>query len=413
MARFSYKVRDDDNRLLVGTMDGTTSEEIFDRLIQKNLVPVSVTELNFDGSKKGETFLEKLNAGYKRFQNQVPLKNVVFFTRQLATMLESGVSISEALIELAEDEKPVFRRIILQIEDDVAAGTSFSDALSRHPGVFNSMFVSVIRSGEASGALVAVLDQMAVYQENSEALRQKIKGALRYPMFICGFILLMVIGILWKLVPVFSNMYRSFGAQLPLPTQILVAVSSVIQHYFALVMLGLILIVVLIRAGLTNPSFRLFVDTYILKVPIYGLILQKNIWARFCRTLALLMRTGTPILQAIEISSGVLNNTIYTGKMEQVYEKLRAGEPLSKALRETGLFPRLVTKLTATGEKSGRIDELLVKAAEFYEREIKVTVESVASIIEPALIIVLAGVVGSILIALYLPVFKIGSLLLQ
>lgn len=411
MARFAYKVRDEDEHLVTGTMEGISSDEVVDRLQQKNYELVSIVELNFDGTRKGETFTEKFKAGFEKMQNHVPLKAVVFFTRQLATMLEAGVPISEALVQLAEGEKPLFKKIILQIEEDVSAGKSFSDAISRHPGAFNNMCVSVIRSGEASGALIAVLDQMAVYLESSEILRQKIVGAMRYPTFIGLFILVMLIGILWKLVPVFASMYKSFDAELPAPTQILVFISSIVQHYFLLVILSLFLIVALFKAALTNPSFQLFVHKYVLKIPIYGIILQKNIWARFCRTLALLMDSGTPILQAVEITSGVVGNRLFSTNLEVVHEKLRNGEPLSKSLKETAIFPRLVTQLTATGEKSGRIDELLVKAAEFYEREIRITVDSLASIIEPALIILLGSIIGGILISLYLPVFNLGKLI--
>jgi type IV pilus assembly protein PilC len=252
---------------------------------------------------------------------------------------------------------------------------------------------------------------MAVYMESTEILRQKIVGAMRYPTFIALFVLLMLIGIMWKLVPVFANMYHSFNAELPLPTRILVAISDVVVGYFPFVILSLVAVVALFKAGLTNPDFRFFVDKHILRVPIYGIILQKNIWARFCRTLALLMESGTPILQAVEITSAVVNNRVFSSQLEVVYEKLRNGEPLSASLKETGLFSRLVTQLAATGEKSGGVGRLLVKAAEFYEREIRITVDSLSSIIEPVLIIFLGGLMGGILIALYMPVFTIGKII--
>jgi type IV pilus assembly protein PilC len=411
MAKFAYTARDEDDHKFSGTMNGATAEEVIERLSQKEYLDISLEELNFDGSKKVETFFDKFKSSLVKMQNRIPLKIVVFFTRQLATMLEAGVPISEALLQLAEDEKPVFRKIILQLEEDVSSGKSFSESLARHPGAFNNMFVAVVRSGETSGALVKVLDQMAIYMENTEALRQKIKGAMRYPTFIGLFVLVMLIGIMWKLVPVFSSMYGSFNATLPLPTRMLVAVSNVVVGYFPLVVLSLILVYAGIKAALTNPSFLLLFDNYILRVPIYGIILQKNIWARFCRTLALLMESGTPILQAVEITSAVVNNSLFSSHLETVYEKLRNGEPLSVSLKETALFSRLVTQLAATGEKSGGMGALLVKAAEFYEREIKITVESLSSIIEPTLIIVLGGIMGGILIALYLPVFYIGRII--
>jgi len=210
---------------------------------------------------------------------------------------------------------------------------------------------------------------------------------------------------------VFASMYKSFDAALPVPTLILVSVSNVVQKYFLLVILAMTLLIIGAKALYTNPSVRFFVHKYVLRIPIYGIILRKNLWARFCRTLALLMESGTPILQAMEITSAVVNNAQFSFHLEAVYEKIRNGEPLSKSLRETGIFPRLVTQLTATGEKSGRVDDLLVKAAEFYEREIRITVDSISSIIEPLLIILLGCIVGGIIISLYLPVFSIGKLI--
>lgn len=411
MARYSYEARDAENRLLSGIMDGNTMNEVYEILEQKGFAPISVIELNFDGSRKGETFADKVRTGFKRMQHKVPLPAVVFFTRQLATMIEGGVPISAALLQLAEDEKPVFRKIILQVEEDVSAGRSFSDSLARHPGAFSNMFVAIVRAGEAAGALDTVLDQMATYMESIDTIRKKVRGAMRYPQFIAGFVLLMVIGILWKLVPMFSSMYASFNVPLPLPTQMLVSASKMVQHNVLLVVALLVLLVLAFKAGLTNPAFRFAVESYVLRLPVYGIIIKKNIWARFSRTMALLMEAGTPILQAVEITSGVVNNTVFSNQLKILHDKLRGGEPLSKSLKEIKVFPRLIVQLAATGEQSGRIAQLLRKAAGFYEREITITVDSLASIIEPTLIIILGGLVGSIVIALYLPIFHVGKLI--
>jgi type IV pilus assembly protein PilC len=336
---------------------------------------------------------------------------LVFFTRQLATMIQAGVPLSQALVQLAEEEKPVFKKIILQMEADISMGNTFSDAMARHPGAFSSMYVAVVRSGEVAGALDKVLEQMATYQENQEALRQKVAGAMRYPKFIGGFVMIMVTAILLKLVPVFESMYAGFNANLPGPTKILISVSNLIQHNLLPVIGGLLLSYVLFKLALNRPSFKFTVHKGMLYVPVYGLIIRKNLWANFSRTMALLLESGTPILQAIEITAAVLGNLVFSAKLKFVYEKLRTGESLSQALKETGVFPSLVTQLTSTGEKSGRIDTLLRKAADFYEREIRVTVESISSIIEPILIIVIGTLVGAILIALYLPIFNLGKLI--
>lgn len=410
MAKFQYKIRDEHDRLLTGTIDGSSVEQVVDQLSEKKYTPITVEELNFDGTKKDETFLEKLNAGLQKLQSKVPFKDVVFFTRQLATMVEAGVPLAQALTQLSEAEKPVFKKTILQIATDISVGSTFSDAIGRHPGAFNNMYVSVIRSGEIAGSLDKVLDQMATYMENVQALKQKVKGAMRYPMFIAMFVTILVTLILWKLVPIFENMYANFNAELPKPTQILIAASHLIQNNLLILIGIVILLIISWRAAMTNESFKSFVHKYILLFPVFGGILKKNILATFCRTMALLMDSGTPILQAIEIVGAVVSNKIYSKALELVYNKLRTGEVLSKSLKDTGHFPVLITQLTATGEEAGKVDELLRKAADFYEREIRVTVDSLAAIIEPFLIIILGGIVGGILISLYLPVFTLGRL---
>ena len=205
MPNYTYKAHDNRNRLISGTMDGASVDAVVENLTGRNLLPITVEEMNFDGSARNEKFSEKIAANFKRFQGRVPYKTVVFFTRQFATMIAGGVPLARALEQLAGAEKTAFRTIINQIKDDISIGYSFSDAVARHPGVFNSMFISIIRSGEMAGALDAVLDQLATYMENVEAMRAKVKAAMRYPMFIGGFVIILIIGILWKLVPIFEG----------------------------------------------------------------------------------------------------------------------------------------------------------------------------------------------------------------
>jgi type IV pilus assembly protein PilC len=411
MPRYSYKARDIQDRILSGTMEGTTFDEILDRLDAKKLVPVSVDELNFDGSKKEQKITDRINEWLLSMQNKVPFSEVVFFTRQLATMLEGGVPLTRSLEQLAKSEKPVFKNIIIQVAEDIGIGHTFSDAIAKHPGAFSNMFVAVVRSGEVAGALTEVLDQMATYMENIEAMKSKIRAAMRYPVFIAGFVVVLVIGILWKLVPTFENVYSSLGGNLPKPTQILVFASTLIRTRMPFVVAFIILSIVGLKVGMTNQKFKYLFDKHFFKFPVFGGIIRKNIFATFCRTMALLMDAGTPILEAIQIAGAVVNNSFYAQALEEVYGNLRQGELLSKSLEKTGQFPVLVTQLVSTGEESGKVDELLRKAAEFYEREIRNVVDSLASIIEPFLIILLGGIVGAILIALYFPIFQIGKLI--
>ncbi|MBD3316624.1 MAG: hypothetical protein GF344_12615 [Chitinivibrionales bacterium] len=411
MPKFTYKARDQFSKLVTGTLDAENQYEAADRLSERLLTPLTIEELNFDGTAKSTPIAEQLRESWARMQSAVPSRSVVFFTRQLATMINAGVPLARALDQLAYAEKPALQRVLLTVAEDISMGSSFSEAISRHPGVFDNVYVSVVRSGEISGALDQVMDELATHQENTEALKAKVKGAMRYPMFIGIIVFALIVGILWKLVPIFEKMYGSFNAELPALTQVLINLSNLLTSNlppFFLAVGGLL------AAGwlaLRNRVVRRFVHKYILCFPVFGAILKKNLWARYCRTMAILMGAGTPILQATEISGAVLGNAYFADGIEEVYHRLRKGELLSDALGETGRFPPLVRQLVATGETTGQLDELLRKAAEFYEREIRITVESLASIIEPFLIVGLGGAVAFILVALYLPVFQVGKLM--
>ncbi|MBN2037001.1 MAG: type II secretion system F family protein [Chitinispirillaceae bacterium] len=411
MAKYYYKARDVNDRIVTGNIEGVTIDEVIDRLGDKQLIPIQVDELNFDGSRRNQTFADKFREGFTRSSTKVPFKEVVFFTRQLATMVEAGVPLVKALEQLAIAEKPVFKKIISTIAEDISRGNTFSDAVARHPGAFNNLFVSVCHAGEVAGALDKVLDQLATYMEYSEAMRSKVKSAMRYPTFIAGFVTLLVAAILWKLVPIFANLYKGFGADLPGPTMLLVNISNAFQHGFLWILLTCVLLVIGYKMAMTQDKVKFYLHKYILYIPVFGMIMRKNIWSVFSRTMALLMEAGTPILQATEICGAVVGNKMFSKGLEEVYANLRRGELLSASIQKTKLFPPMVVQLVSTGEESGKVDELLRKAAEFYEREIKNTVDSLAAIIEPFLIIILGGIVGGILICLYLPVFSMGKLI--
>jgi type IV pilus assembly protein PilC len=411
MAKYYYKARDLNDRIVTGTSEGATLDEVIDRLGEKKLIPITVDELNFDGSRKKQSFSEKLKDSFSTTKNKVPYKDVVFFTRQLATMVEAGVPLVKSLEQLGSSEKPVFKKVILSIAEDISRGNTFSDSVARHPGSFNNLFVSVCHAGEIAGALDKVLDQLATYMEYSEALRSKVKSAMRYPTFIAGFVTLLVMAILWKLVPIFEGLYAGFGAKLPTPTLILVTISSIFRHNIPFVVIIAAALFFGFKMGMANEKFKFYFHKYLLYMPIFGMIMRKNIWSIFSRTMALLMESGTPILQATEICGAVVGNKMFSKALEEVYAGLRQGELLSASLEKTKIYPPMIVQLVQTGEESGKVDELLRKAAEFYEREIKNTVDSLAAIIEPVLIIILGGIVGAILICLYLPVFSIGKII--
>ncbi|GBU20813.1 hypothetical protein R80B4_00698 [Fibrobacteres bacterium R8-0-B4] len=408
MATFSYKARDTQERLHSGTMEGGSVDECVGRLEERGLLPVAVDELNLDG---GGTFSGRAAERLRAMRTRVPYRNVVFFTRQLAAMIDGGVPLPRAVERLSRDEIPAFKSMLEQICFDLGMGYNFSDAVSKHPGAFNRMFVSVVRAGETAGALDTVLNQLADYMENIETMKSKVKAATRYPAAISVFVFVIVAGVMIKLVPIFKDMYASFGFKLPGPTLLLISVSDAIRNNALITILIIAAITVAIFALQNANSTSYMIDKYMLKLPIFGGILRKNILAVYCRTMSLLMNSGTPILEAAQISEATVGNKYYSQALKGVYNDLQHGEPLSEALTRAGEFPVLVTQMVSTGEESGRIDELLNKAAEFYDKEIRNVVDSLASIIEPVLIVILGGIVGSILIALYLPVFSIGKLI--
>jgi type IV pilus assembly protein PilC len=409
MGKFSYKVRDREDRVLLGTMEATTEDEVLEKLTQKSLLPILVRELSGEELRPGKTLSDQIRESLQTRRNRVPYKNVVFFTRQLATMFGQGVPLSRALDQLTKGEKPVFKKIIQQVADDLSTGLSLSDALSRHPGAFSPMYVAVVNSGEVAGALDRVLDGLADYMESVEIMRGKVKTAMRYPMFIGGFVTVMMFGILLKLVPTFEQIYGSMNAVLPPPTQALIAVSHAIRHNSIWVLAALIAMTLTYLYLMTQERFQIAFQKALLKVPVFGGILQKNIWATYCRTMSLLMGAGTPILKATEIAGSTINNRFFSKRLESIFSGLRKGDLLSEALETSGLFPVLVIQLVATGETSGRVDELLSKAAGFYERELRSVVDSLSSIIEPILIVSLGSIVGAILFSLYLPIFQLGK----
>jgi type IV pilus assembly protein PilC len=409
MAKFSYKARDTQERLHSGTMDCGSVDECVGRLEERGLLPVAVEELNPDGAEG--TFSGRVAARLRAMRTRVPYRNVVFFTRQLATMINGGVPLPRAVEQLSRDEIPAFKSMLEQVCHDLGMGSNFSDAISKHPGAFSGMFVSVVRAGETAGALDTVLNQLADYMENIEAMKSKVKAATRYPTAISVFVFVIVAGVMIKLVPIFKDMYANFGFKLPGPTLFLISVSDAIRNNALITILTIAAIAGAVFTLQNVNSTSYLIDKYILKLPVFGGILRKNILAIYCRTMSLLMNSGTPILEATRISETTVSNKHYSKALTSVYNDLRHGEPLSEALIRAGEFPVLVTQMVSTGEESGRIDELLTKAAEFYDKEIRNVVDSLASIIEPILIVILGGIVGGILIALYLPVFSIGKLI--
>jgi type IV pilus assembly protein PilC len=400
---YTYKVRDRQGRMIGGTLEADSQGAVATRLRQMGYAPISI-----EAAKRGGLKMEINLPGGGR----VKPKDLAVFSRQFATMINSGLSLLRALTILAEQTaNKRLARVVGEVRAEVEKGTALSVALAQHPKVFNRLYVAMIRSGEVGGFLDQVLLRVAETLEREVALRSKIKSAMTYPVVVFAMVLLIVSAMLVFIVPMFKTLYGSLGGQLPLPTRILVGVSDVVKKGFPFVILGIILASFGFRRWVSTPSGRYRMDAFKLKAPVFGPLFHKTALSRFSRTLATLLRSGVPILQSLEIVSEAVNNGVLSKAVKDVQDAVREGESLAVPLAKHAVFPAMVVQMLAVGEETGALDTMLSKVADFYDQEVEAAVEALTSLIEPILIAVMGGAVGSMVIALYMPMFNIINLI--
>jgi type IV pilus assembly protein PilC len=400
---YAYRVRTREGALREGTMEAATEAAVVQRLRAQGMVPIEISR------QQGV----QLRGEIKLIPKRVGLKDKAVFARQFATMISSGLSLLRGLSILAEQsENPKLAETIATTRDDVERGSSLSDAMAKHPKVFDKLFVSLVRAGETSGQLDTVLKRVAESFEKDYKLRQKIKAAMTYPVVVFFIAISLVIVMLIFIVPTFANMFTGLGGTLPLPTRILLAMS---QRAVILVPLAIVLSVggfVSYRSlRKSNADFRLTTDKLKLRFPVFGDLFSKIALSRFARTLALLLRSGVPILQALDITSEASGNEVITRATQDVKTSVSQGGSLSSPLSTHAVFPPMIVQMIAVGEDTGQVDSLLDKVAEFYEQEVESTTESLTALLEPLMIAFLGGIVGSMVVALYMPMFKIFDLI--
>ncbi len=401
MASFRYSAKDKMGRTVAGLLDSQDEKSLVELLRKQDLVIVSVRE-----EKKKEKFWLPVDFGIR-----VRLSELVLFSRQLATMIESGIPLVQALEILTEQiEHHVFKGVVGMVKKDVAAGLSFHDSLAKHPRVFSPLFVSMVKAGESSGALDDIMDRLASYLEKTDSLIRKVKSALSYPIMVT----LMAIGItltmILKIVPAFKSIYADFGGQLPLPTLILIGISDLFVHYFFIwISVFFVTMFLLIRFLRTEKGTLLF-DKLKLHLPVFGPILRKVAISKFCRTLATLVKSGVPILTALEIVGKTAGNKIIERAVDKVRISIREGENITDPLMRTRVFPPLVVRMISVGEQTGELEKMLTKIADFYDDQIDAAVQSLTSLIEPLVIGFLGLIIGSIVICMFMPIFQLASL---
>jgi len=399
---YAYKVRDREGKMLGGTLEAESEDAVVTRLRQMGLAPISIEAEKGAGMK---TELRLPGTG------RVKLKDLAVFSRQFATMINSGLSLLRALTILGEQtSNRRLAEVVTLVRAQIEQGTSLSAALAKHPKIFNRLYVSMVRAGEIGGFLDQVLVNVADTFEKEVTLRGKIRSAMTYPVVVFAMVLMIVSAMLIFIVPTFAALYDSLGGTLPLPTRLLMGASDGLRRFFPLVVLAVVGAVFAFRRLKATPTGRYQLDRFKLKVKVFGPLFHKSALSRFSRTLATLIHSGVPILQALEIVAETVNNMVISRAVRDVQDSVREGESLALPLSKHPTFPAMVVQMMAVGEETGALDTMLSKVADFYDQEVEAAVASLTSMIEPILIAVMGAAVGGMVIALYLPLFNIINL---
>ena len=401
---YEYSVRDRAGKVVTGTIDADSPSAVASKLKSMGYAPLSISEHKNTGMQM-ELRLPKIGP-------KVKMKDLAIMSRQFATMINAGLSLLRALNILTEQtENKELAKVLGEVRNDVEAGQSLSASFAKHPQVFPPLMINMTRAGEVGGFLDGVLLQIAENYEAEVKLKGKIKAAMTYPVVVFCIAILAVVGMLFFIVPVFAKLFTQLGGQLPPPTRILIAASTFLK------IAGLPLLICGIAAYIVwnrnkhRAEVRAVVDPWKLKIPVFGNLFQKIALARFARNLGTMMRSGVPILQSLEIVSDTTGNMVLGNACRDVQESVRQGESIAAPLSNHPVFPSMVVQMMSVGEDTGALDDMLDKIAEFYDQEVESTTEALTALIEPLMIAFLGGIIGAMIIALYMPIFNIFNLI--
>ena len=393
---FDYKARDRSGNLIEGSVDGDNLALVVSRLRSMGYLPVSVTPTS--GSLRGELVIPGVT-------DRIKAKDVAVFTRQFATMVESGLSITRALTVLsAQVTNQHLGRILRSVRDDVESGLALSQALAAHPKVFDELYVSMVRAGELGGSIDVVLKTVATALEKQVAISRKVRGAMTYPVVVVSVISLLFVVMMVVIVPVFKNLFKTLDAPLPVPTKIVIEISNTLASWRAGIVLAVVVLAIVgVRRWIATERGREKWDAWKLRPPIFGPLVHKTALARFSFTLASLVASGVPVLESLDIVGRASGNAVLSRATQEIKRAVREGRPFADPMRANPIFPQLIVQMVEVGEQTGALDDMLGKAALYYQSEVDQTVENLSSILEPLLVVVMGGVVGTVIISLYLP----------
>ena len=404
MITFSYQARDAAGRIVSGIQEALNEDNAVTSLMSRGLMVLSLQR--------------KATASQSRKKSsKVKETDLVLFTRQLSTMVEAGISLVQALTALYEQADPKRQAALLAVISDITArvqgGETFHESLAKHPRVFNRLFISMVKAGEHGGLLAEILDRLAGFLEATARLRKKVKSAMTYPVIVVCIAFAITTFLIVRVVPIFGEIFADFGAKLPAPTQFLIDVSNFVRGEWYFLLGGIAGAIFGVRAFLRSTRGKQLWDRWKLKLPVFGPLVHKICMSRFARTFAQLIRSGVPILEVLDIVGGTSGNHVVETSIKEVGADVEKGDNLSVSLSRKSIFPPMLLRMVAAGEATGKIDTMLEKMADFWDEEIEAMLDALTSLIEPLLIVFLGVIVGGIVIAMFLPIFKLNEVVSQ
>ncbi len=401
MATFKYTAKNKDSKTVSGKITAENKAAVIEELRKRSLIITNIDEVK-EATAAKKAFLSK----------KVKPDEIVIFSRQLATMVDAGLPIIQGLNALQEQiEHPVFKKVVANVEVDIQQGASLSAAFAKHPQIFDTLFVNMVKVGETGGALSVVLDRVSSYMEKTLKLKRKVKSAMIYPAVVVSMAVLITIGLLVFVVPTFTGIYDSLGHDLPSMTQLLIGISDLLKHNLIFVIIGVGAVVFFMKQWHKTEKGAVIIDGAVLKMPIFGELIRKVAISRFSRTLATLIQSGVPILESLDIVEKTIGNRVLEHVVDDVKSNVREGESMATPLSKSGVFPPMVVRMISIGEKSGQMEKMLLKIAEFYDDQVDTAVDGLTSIIEPLIIGVLGVIIGFIVVALFMPILNMTTVL--
>lgn len=395
MPQFEWSGTKKTGETVSGVITAETKDEVAQLLRKQQIIVTKIKE-------KGKEF------ALPKFGGSVSTKELAVFTRQFSVMIDAGLPITQCLEILAsQQENKFFQKILFTVREDVEAGANLSDALRRHPKVFDDLYCNLVAAGEAGGILDTILQRLSIYIEKNVKLKAAVKSALIYPVVVIVVAVLIVIIIMWKVIPTFASLFAGLGAKLPAPTRVVIAISEFLGAWWWLIGLTIAVIIIGLRTYYATPGGRYNIDKVMLKLPVLGIVLKKIAVARFCRTLGTLVSSGVPILEGLEITAKTSGNAVVEEAIMKTRKAVEEGKTIVEPLQATGLFPGMVTQMIGVGESTGALDAMLSKVADFYEDEVDEAIANLMSLLEPLIIVFLGTTVGGIVIAMYMPLFTL------